>query len=130
MRTTSTRICAALAALALAATLAACGSSSSSTSAATKSAPASTSSAPAAHSLAVTISGYAFKPVSVTVAVGSRITFTNHDATAHTATSTKPAFDTGTLKPGNSGTVTLKRAGTYTYYCQFHAFMHGTVIVK
>ena len=89
-----------------------------------------TSSAPAAHKLAVSISGYAFKPVSVTVAVGSRVTFTNHDATAHTATSNKPAFDTGTLKPGHSGTVTLKKAGTYTYYCQFHAFMHGTVIVK
>jgi plastocyanin len=135
MRTTSSRICGALAALALAATLAACGSSSASTSAATKSAAAEstgakTPSAPAAHRLALTISGYAFKPVSVTVAVGSRITFTNHDATAHTATSNQPAFDTGTLKPGKSGTVTLKHAGTYTYYCQFHAFMHGRVIVK
>ena len=76
------------------------------------------------------ISGYAYQPVTVTAGVGSRITFTNHDATAHTATSNKPAFDTGTLKPGHSGTVTLKQAGTYTYYCQFHAFMHGTVVVK
>ena len=66
----------------------------------------------------------------MTVGAGSRITFTNHDATAHTATSNKPAFDTGTVKPGQSATVTLRKAGTYTYYCQFHAFMHGTVIVK
>jgi plastocyanin len=126
MRTISIRICGALVALTLAVVLPACGSSSSSTSAAGKSAAA----APAARKLAVAISGYAFKPVSVTVALGSRITFTNHDATAHTATSNKPAFDTGTLKPGQSATVTLKKPGTYTYYCQFHAFMNGTVIVK
>jgi plastocyanin len=34
------------------------------------------------------------------------------------------------VKPDHSATVTLRMPGTYTYYCQFHAFMHGTVIVK
>jgi Copper binding proteins, plastocyanin/azurin family len=40
------------------------------------------------------------------------------------------AFDTGTIAPGASRTVVLKRPGTYTYYCQFHAFMRATVVVK
>jgi plastocyanin len=126
MRTISIRTRGALVALALAIPLAACGSSGSSSSTAAKSSAA----APAAGKLAVKISGYAFAPATATVAVGSRITFTNHDATAHTATSNQPAFDTGTVKPGQSATVTLGKPGTYTYYCQFHAFMHGTVIVR
>jgi plastocyanin len=129
---TVTKISGVLVTLALAVPLAACGSTSSGTSTAkTKAAGASSSAAaPAVRRLKVSISGYAYQPVTVTAGVGSRITFTNHDATAHTATSNKPAFDTGTLKPGQSGTVTLKKPGTYTFYCQFHAFMHGTVVVK
>jgi plastocyanin len=130
MRTISTRTCGALVALALAIPLAACGSKGSSGSMVAKSSAAAPVPAPAAGKLAVEISGYAFAPASLTVAVGSRITFTNHDATAHTATSNQRAFDTGTVKPGHSATVTLRKPGTYTYYCQFHAFMHGTVIVK
>jgi plastocyanin len=126
MRTISIRACGALVALALATSLAACGSSSSTAAKSSAAAPV----APlAAGKVAVKISGYAFAPASVTVAVGSSITFTNHDATAHTATSNKPAFDTGTVKPGQSATMTLRKPGTYTYYCQFHAFMQGTVIV-
>jgi plastocyanin len=78
----------------------------------------------------VAISNYAFHPATITVKRGTKITFTNHDQTAHTATSTKTAFDSGTVKPGASATVTLKTLGTYTYYCQFHAFMHGTIVVK
>lgn len=131
-KSVSTRFSGLLVALVLALPLAACGSSSSATSSSTSKAAGATSAAPApaAGKLKVSISGFAYQPVTVTAAVGSRITFINHDATAHTATSNKPAFDTGTLKPGQSGTVTLKKPGTYTFYCQFHAFMHGTVIVK
>lgn len=52
------------------------------------------------------------------------------DQTAHTATSTAKAFDTGTVGPGASRTVTVRKPGTYAYFCQFHAFMHGTIVVK
>ena len=78
----------------------------------------------------VSISGYAFHSATITVKLGTKLTFTNHDQTAHTATSTTAAFDTGTVKPGASATITFTRPGTYTYFCQFHAFMHGTVVVK
>ena len=95
-------------------------------------APTTSTSAPAlpAHKVDVSISGYAFHPATITVAPGARVTFTNHDQTAHTATSTEPGFDTGTVKPGKSATVLLRRPGTYTFYCEFHAFMRGTVVVK
>jgi plastocyanin len=78
----------------------------------------------------VSISGYAYQPVKLTVTPGTKVTFTNHDQTAHTATSTKTGFDSGTIDPGKSATITVTKPGTYTYYCQFHAFMHGTITVR
>jgi plastocyanin len=116
-----------LSALFVALLLAACGSSRSSSSPPPASAAA-TASRPGAVS--VSISGYAFKPATITVPAGTKVTFTNHDQTAHTATSTARAFDTGSVAPGASRGVVLHRPGTYTYYCQFHAFMRATVIVK
>jgi plastocyanin len=123
----------AIAALSTSLLLVACGSSSSSSS--TTTAKPASAAAPAAAPVAsglvsVSISGYAYKPATITVKPGTKITFTNHDQTAHTATSTHKGFDTGTVQPGKSATVTFTKPGTYTYYCQFHAFMHGTVIVK
>jgi plastocyanin len=78
----------------------------------------------------VTISNYTYQPVKLTVARGTKVTFTNHDQTAHTATSAKTGFDSGTINPGKSATIIVSKPGTYTYYCQFHAFMHGTITVR
>jgi len=75
------------------------------------------------------IANYAFAPASLTVRAGTTITVHNGDSTAHTATAGSGAFDSGTLKPGASARFTLKRAGSYTYICQFHAFMAGTIRV-
>jgi plastocyanin len=77
----------------------------------------------------LTIANYAFAPPGLTVKVGTTITVTNTDKTAHTATATSGAFDSGTLNPGRSGHVALTKPGTYTYICQFHAFMTGTIKV-
>ncbi len=122
--------------LVLSVSLAACGSSATSSShtATSSASPSSTAqaggSAPA-HSTSVEIKSYAFHPATITVATGAKVTFTNHDQTAHTATSTQAGvFDTGTLAPGAGKTVTFTKPGTYTYYCQFHAFMKATVTVR
>jgi plastocyanin len=80
--------------------------------------------------VSVAISGYAFHPVSLVVPAGTRVRFVNRDSTAHTATTTSAGFDSGTLKHGQSATLTLARPGTFAYICQFHAFMHGTVTVR
>lgn len=121
-----------LAVLATAATIAACGSSSTSHTSTTRPStpPTANSSTAAAKRATVSISDYAYHPASITVAPGAKVTFTNHDQTAHTATSQQLGFDTGTINPGQSATVTLDKPGTYTYYCQFHPFMHGTIIVE
>ena len=78
----------------------------------------------------VTIADFDYAPPSVTVAAGSAVEFTNTDSTNHTATADDMSFDTGDLGEGKSGTVTLAKPGTYTYFCRFHPFMKGTVVVK
>ena len=87
--------------------------------------------APTAHAAGsgVAIQGFAFHPPSLTVPVGSTITWTNQDSAPHTATAKDGSFDTGTLKQGQSMTITFSKAGTFAYYCQFHPFMLGTVTV-
>ncbi len=79
----------------------------------------------------VNISDYTYKPASLTVPAGTKVTFLNHDSTAHTATSKQQgSFDTGAIQPGQRATVTFNEPGTFVYYCAFHPFMKGTVKVE
>jgi len=80
---------------------------------------------------AVTIRDYSYEPATITVPKGSKVTFTNRDSTPHTATSKQPGlFESGSLDTGKSGTVTLDESGTFAYYCLFHPFMKGTIVVE
>jgi plastocyanin len=96
--------------------------------------PAASGAAPSAvvsgKATTLAISNYAFAPAALTVKPGTTLTVTNHDQTAHTATAGSHAFDSGTLKPGQSAHFTLTKPGTYTYICLFHAFMTGTIKVS
>jgi plastocyanin len=126
------RLSRALALLVLAPTLAlaACGGSATATRTTT-----STGGAPAASVDHVQIKEFKYAPATITVALGTKITWTNHDSAPHTATSgTSPnsdgVFDSGTIKKGESKTATVSKRGTFTYYCAFHPFMKATVVVK
>jgi plastocyanin len=83
----------------------------------------------------VQIKSFKFGPPAITVATGTKITWTNTDGAPHTATSgTSPTgdgtFDTGAIKKGRSKSVTVSKPGRYAYFCAFHPFMKATVIVK
>jgi plastocyanin len=78
----------------------------------------------------VDIADYKFAPEAIEVATGTKVTWTNSDATAHTATADDSSFDTGDLDKGDSATVTFDKPGSFTYYCRFHAFMKATVEVQ
>jgi plastocyanin len=76
---------------------------------------------------------YGFTPDVVTVVIGKNNTvyWVNNDAAVHTATSdTAGVFDSGTMNAGATFQWTFTTAGTYTYHCNFHSWMQGTVIVK
>jgi LPXTG-motif cell wall-anchored protein len=76
-----------------------------------------------------TISDFKFAPGSITVHVGDTITWTNDGPSPHSATANNQSFDTGILKKGQSASHTFSQAGTFTYFCTVHPFMHGTVVV-
>lgn len=79
-------------------------------------------------SVTVDISDFAFVEAEVNVAVGGTVTWTNNDDADHTATG-DDGFDTGTITPGQSATVTFDTAGSFAYACGIHPYMAGTVVV-
>jgi plastocyanin len=131
-------LAAALVALSLG--LGACGSSGSDSPSEAETAPAgqesgeSTESEPApsgeaAKSEKVQIVEFSYEPEPVVVQVGGKVTWQNEDTAPHTATADDGSFDTGTIENGKLGSATFKEPGTFTYHCEIHPTMHGTVEV-
>jgi plastocyanin len=79
---------------------------------------------------AVEIVEFVFEPEELTVPVGTTVTFTNQDKAPHTATADDSSFDTEELGQGDSAEQTFDEPGTFTYYCRFHVFMKGSVVVE
>jgi plastocyanin len=77
----------------------------------------------------VEIVNFAYSPDPVRVQVGGKVIWQNMDSAPHTATADDGSFDTGTLEKGKLKSETFKEPGTYTYYCEIHPTMHGTVEV-
>jgi plastocyanin len=77
----------------------------------------------------VKIVNFKFKPGSLTVGVGTKVSFSNAEAAGiHTATSS--SFDTGSIGPGRSVVVKFTRRGTFAYHCTPHPSMRGKIVVK
>ena len=86
-------------------------------------------SAVAAKPNTITIKDFAFAPQPLAVKAGMTITVTNDDGTAHTVTATKGAFDTGDIDGGATAQITVDRPGSYSYFCDIHQYMKGTIHV-
>ncbi len=73
-----------------------------------------------------------FTPSTLTVAVGTTVTFGNNDSYQHTTTAdTADAIQwNNTLNPAAMATVQFTAAGTYTYHCSLHPAEKGTIIVQ
>jgi plastocyanin len=72
---------------------------------------------------------YAFSPSQVTVPAGSTITWVNGTSAPHTASADAGAFDTGTISASGQASVKLTSAGTYSYHCNIHPYMMGSITV-
>jgi len=79
----------------------------------------------------VAISGSAFLPGALTVKVGTTVTWTNEDTSAHTVTSTSGplSFDSGQLGKGQTFSFAFSVPGTWNYHCLNHPGMTGMVSV-
>jgi plastocyanin len=78
---------------------------------------------------ATDINTWGFTPPDVTISAGQSVTWMNSGALAHTATAVGGQFDTGTVGPGESKTITLSSPGSIAYQCTPHPWMKGTLTV-
>ncbi|MDQ2960716.1 MAG: cupredoxin domain-containing protein [Candidatus Dormibacteraeota bacterium] len=80
----------------------------------------------------ITIKNFAFGPGTLHVSTGTTVTWTNSDSTTHTTTSDKAdaqQWDSGNLVPNTSYAVTFTKPGTYSFHCDIHNYMTGTITV-
>jgi plastocyanin len=77
----------------------------------------------------VNIVDFAFSPSSISVPVGTTVTWTNVGNAPHTATSETGVFDSGRLNKNGTYSYTFNYAGTFRYLCKIHPEMRGTVQV-
>ena len=66
----------------------------------------------------------------LTVAVGTTVTWTNRDDIPHTIVSTDKVFKSKVLDTDEKFAFTFSTPGTFTYFCSIHPKMTGTVLVK
>ena len=79
----------------------------------------------------VDIKDFAFVPDPVEIPVGATVTWTNSDTVPHTATAQdREALQSGTLNQGDTFSQTFDEAGSFDYFCEFHANMKGTIVVQ
>lgn len=75
---------------------------------------------------------YSFSPGTMSVKVGTTVTWTNTTQAPHTVTSDSgdPASFNGSLdSSGSTFSFTFTQAGTYNYHCSVHPYMMATITV-
>lgn len=90
--------------------------------------PAPPSNAPKTAS--IDIKDFSFDGAQVSVAPGGTVTWSNTGDAPHTATFDDEALDTGTIDPGDDGTLTAPdKPGSYSYRCTIHPARMRAVLV-
>jgi plastocyanin len=92
--------------------------------------PSVTAAAATGEPAAVKIDNFSFGPQTVTVPVGTTVTWTNRDDIPHTAVSTEGVFKSKVMDTDEKFSYTFSKAGTYSYYCTIHPKMTGQVVVQ
>lgn len=116
--------------------VAGCGSSGDGASSSASSTPASAatltsggSTAPSGGST-VEIANFMFTPMTLTVSVGTTVTWKFDDSTPHTVAADDKSFISPPMSNGQTYTHTFATAGTVKYHCSIHPFMTGVIVVK
>jgi len=85
---------------------------------------------PSAANAEVKIDNFSFGPQTLTVAVGTTVTWTNRDDIPHTVVSADGVFKSQVRDTDEKFAYTFTKAGTYPYYCTIHPKMTGKVVVQ
>ena len=84
----------------------------------------------AASTAEVKIDNFVFGPATITVPVGTTVTWINRDDIPHTVVSTEKAFKSKVLDTDEKFSYTFTKAGEYPYFCSIHPKMTGKVVVQ
>jgi plastocyanin len=79
---------------------------------------------------ASTLTTTAFGQNPLTVPAGTTISWLNNDNTTHTAMADGGQWSSGNVAPGSRFNFTLTATGRFTYHCQIHPNMVGTIVVQ
>jgi plastocyanin len=85
---------------------------------------------PSAASAEVKIDNFSFGPETLTVPVGTTVTWTNRDDIPHNVVSTDGVFKSKVRDTDEKFSYTFAKAGTYPYYCSVHPKMTGKIVVQ
>ena len=90
-----------------------------------------TPAAPVPAAGGITIQGFAFVNSPISVKVGAPIVITNLDNTEHTVTADDgSSFGSDAVRGNKTATLTVSKAGTFTFHCNIHPSMKGTLVVS
>jgi plastocyanin len=78
----------------------------------------------------VKIDNFSFGPATLTVPVGTTVTWMNRDDIPHTVVSTDGAFKSKVLDTDDKFSFTFNKPGEYTYFCSVHPKMTGKVVAQ
>lgn len=77
----------------------------------------------------IEIHEYLFVPANLTITVGTKVTWINHDEVPHTVNATDKKFNSPALDTDEVFSTTFTEPGTYRYFCRLHSQMTGTITV-
>ena len=80
--------------------------------------------------VAIDIDNFKFGVVSLEIAAGTTVTWTNRDDVPHTVASSTKVFKSPPLDTGEAFSYTFKEVGTFEYYCSVHPHMTAKIVVK
>jgi plastocyanin len=78
----------------------------------------------------VKIDNFTFQAPSITITVGTQVTWINRDDMPHAIASDDKLFKSKALDTDEKFSFTFATPGTYHYFCSIHPKMIGEVIVK
>lgn len=77
----------------------------------------------------VSVENFTFTPASLTVEVGTTVTWTNADDIPHAVAASDKSFRSRALDTDEHFSFTFRQPGAYAYFCSLHPHMTGQIIV-
>ena len=84
----------------------------------------------AASTATVQIDNFTFTPATLTVAIGTAVTWKNEDDSPHRIGDKDGTFKSAALDTDDTFSHTFATPGVYPYICTIHPYMAGKIVVK